>query len=58
MSEAKGALEAFVVNNEDLDQLEALLAEFNIFEAVGVVRQELRTLISWPFCWTPSKTTA
>ena len=36
------ALEAFVVGNEDLERLEALLDQFNIFEAVGVVRQELR----------------
>ena len=35
-------LEAFVVNNPDLEYLEALLAKFNLFEAVGTVRQELR----------------
>lgn len=38
----RAALEAFVVNNEDLEKLDALLAELNIFEAIGVVRQELR----------------
>mgnify|MGYP001362130547 CR=1 FL=1 len=38
----RALLEAFVVNNPDLERLEALLAEFNIFEAVGAVRQELR----------------
>jgi hypothetical protein len=36
------ALEAFVVANADLDTLEALLAQFNIFDAIGVARQELR----------------
>jgi hypothetical protein len=36
------ALEAFVVDNPDLERLEALLDQFNIFEAIGVVRQELR----------------
>ena len=36
------ALETFVVNNPDLERLEALLDRFNIFEAIGVVRQELR----------------
>src|SRR4051812_3228254 len=36
------ALEALVVDNEDLEQLEALLDQFNIFEAIGAVRQELR----------------
>jgi len=36
------ALEAFVVGNADLETLEGLLEQFNVFEAVGVVRQELR----------------
>lgn len=36
------ALESFVVNNPDLERLEALLDRFNIFEAVGLVRQEIR----------------
>lgn len=36
------ALEAFVVDNPELERLEALLAQFNIFEAIGAVRQELR----------------
>ena len=36
------ALEGFVVGNEDLERLEALLDRFNFFEAIGVVRQELR----------------
>ncbi len=36
------ALEAFLVGNADLERLEALLGRFNIFEAIGVVRQELR----------------
>src|SRR3954454_8015648 len=40
--EARQALEAFVVDNTDLETLEGLIAQFNIFEAIGVVRQELR----------------
>lgn len=36
------ALEAFLLDNPELGQLEALLDEFNIFEAVGAVRQEVR----------------
>ena len=36
------ALTNFVVNNPDLERLEGLLAEFNIFEAIGAVKQELR----------------
>jgi len=35
------ALEAFLVGNEDLDRLEALLDRFNIFEAIGMVSREL-----------------
>jgi hypothetical protein len=35
-------LERFVVDNRDLERLESLLSQFNVFEAVGVVRQELR----------------
>jgi hypothetical protein len=35
-------LEALVVNNRDLEELEALLDQFNIFEALGAVRVELR----------------
>lgn len=35
-------LEALVVDNPDLDRLELLLDRFNLFEAIGVVRQELR----------------
>lgn len=35
-------LEAFVIDNPQLEQLENLVAEFNIFEALGAVRQELR----------------
>jgi hypothetical protein len=36
------ALEDFLVGNQDLERLEALLDRFNILEALGVVRQELR----------------
>jgi len=35
-------LEAFVVDNSDLEQLEAHLGQFNIFEVIGAVRQEIR----------------
>jgi hypothetical protein len=36
------ALEALVFANPELDELEILLSEFNLFEAVGAVNQELR----------------
>ena len=35
-------LEALVVDNRELDRLEELIAEFNLFEAIGAMRQELR----------------
>jgi hypothetical protein len=35
-------LEEFLVNNVELERLEGLLTEFNLFEALGVTRQELR----------------
>ncbi|MEM6839951.1 MAG: PD-(D/E)XK nuclease family protein [Cyanobacteria bacterium P01_C01_bin.120] len=40
--DTKALLEQFVVNNADLERLESLLNQFNIFEAVGMVRQEIR----------------
>lgn len=41
-NESRAALEALVVDNDDLEELELLLGEFNIFEAIGAVRHELR----------------
>ncbi len=35
-------LEALVVDNKELEQLESRVDQFNIFEAIGAVRQELR----------------
>jgi hypothetical protein len=36
------ALENFIVGNVELEKLEAMLDRFNIFEAVGMERQEIR----------------
>ena len=38
----QAVLEAFLIEDPDLERLELLLDEFNLFEALGVVRQELR----------------
>ena len=38
----KKVLEALIVENQDLERLEMLLEQFNIFEALGVVKVELR----------------
>lgn len=48
-------LENFIVDNEDLEELEAKLAEFNIFEAIGVVRQEIRHSNFLAFLLDPSQ---
>jgi hypothetical protein len=52
------ALEALVVENDDLDELEARLAQFNIFEAIGAVRHELRHSDVLAFLLDPSQTHA
>lgn len=41
-TENRALLETFVVDNSELERLEQLLGQFNIFEAVGAVRHELR----------------
>jgi hypothetical protein len=40
--ESRLLLESFVVDNSDLEHLKQLLRQFNIFEAIGAVRHELR----------------
>lgn len=42
MSSPRQALTAFTYDNPELARLESLLTRFNLFEAVGVVRHELR----------------
>ena len=41
-SSDREALEKLVTDNDELEKLEAIIGCFNIFEAVGVVKQELR----------------
>ena len=36
------ALTKLIINNTDLDRLESMLSEFNLFESVGVIKQEIR----------------
>lgn len=40
--EQRAILERFITNNPDLEALEAKISQFNIFEAVGMVRQEIK----------------
>lgn len=55
IQEERELLERFVVDNEDLEKLESELAKFNIFEAVGIVRQELRHSNFLAFLMNPSQ---
>ena len=43
------ALEKFVLDNEELARLEERTSQFNIFEALGIVRQEIRhsNFLAW-----------
>lgn len=49
-------LQAFCVNNPDLEQLHLLLSEFNIFEAAGLVREEIRHSKFLSFLLDPKET--
>lgn len=49
------SLETFVVDNTDLERLESLVNQFNIFEAVGAVRQELRHSDFLAYLLTPQQ---
>lgn len=40
--EQRAILEKLIVDNKDLEELEAQISRFNIFEAVGMVRQEIK----------------
>lgn len=50
------ALEAFVVENLDLERLESQIGRFNIFESLGVRRQELRHSDFLAFLLDPRQT--
>lgn len=54
--EDREALERFVVDNDDLERLEALLDQFNVFEAIGAVRQEVRHSDFLAFLLNPQQT--
>ncbi len=47
-------LESFIVGNNDLEELENMIAEFNMFEVMGAVRQELRHSDFLAFMLNPS----
>ena len=43
------ALEKFLLQNDDLEQLESLIAEFNVFETLDAVRAEIKhsNMLAW-----------
>jgi hypothetical protein len=57
-SEARQALETFILDNADLETLEGMLEQFNIFEALGVVRREVRHSDFLAFLLDPPRTIA
>ncbi|WP_208099195.1 PD-(D/E)XK nuclease family protein [Nostoc sp. 106C] len=54
-STEQALLEKFIIDNEELDYLESKLTQFNIFEAIGVVRQEIRHSNFLAFLLNPSQ---
>ncbi len=55
VAEQRKALESFLLDNPDLERLESLLDQFNIFEAIGVIRQEMRHSDFLAFLLTPDQ---
>jgi len=49
MPEEKVKLEQFILNNPDLDRLEEMLSDFNLFETLELVNAEIRhsNVLSW-----------
>ena len=43
------ALEKFLLQNQELEKLESLIAEFNVFETINVIRAEIRhsNMLAW-----------
>lgn len=53
--EQRVILEKFIIDNPDLEALEAKISQFNIFEAVGMVRQEIKHSNFIQFLLNPSE---
>lgn len=53
--EQRKLLEGLIVDNDNLEKLEDMIAEFNIFETMGAVRQELRHSEFLAFLLNPSE---
>ncbi|MBD1869292.1 PD-(D/E)XK nuclease family protein [Cyanobacteria bacterium FACHB-471] len=51
----RAILERFIVNNKDLENLESKISRFNLFEAIGMVRQEIKHSNFIKFLLDPSE---
>lgn len=54
-NELVSSLEQLIINNSDLDALESMLSEFNLFEAIGVIREELKHSNLLAFLLSPNE---
>ncbi len=50
-NKSQAALARLIINNPELEKLESTLSEFNLFEAIGVIRQELKHSNMLAFYW-------
>lgn len=53
--EKREALEKFIIDNKNLEELEKKISRFNIFESVGMVRQEIKHSNFIQFLLSPSE---
>jgi len=53
--EKREALEKFVIDNKNLEELEQKISRFNIFEAVGMIRHEIKHSNFIQFLLSPSE---
>ncbi|PZO20689.1 MAG: hypothetical protein DCF25_06200 [Leptolyngbya foveolarum] len=54
-SEEGQALTNLIISNPDLDRLESMLSELNLFEAIGIIRQELKHSTLLAFLLSPNE---
>ncbi len=49
MKNEKGLLEKFILNNPELERLEGMLSDFNMFETLNLIHAEIRhsNVLSW-----------
>lgn len=55
IQESKAALARLIVDSPDFSRLESMLSDFNLFEAIGMERQELRHSTLLAFLLSPKK---